>query len=152
MVDNGEDKPPLPSCNSRKQFSSFTKYLTPHFENGMKLFTQNCRHMTLTFDMAQEDISFQKGNLGFVMNYGPENYKHFTNFRSFSILDMWSQIGGFVGMLLGYSLLQAPDILHNVYLTSKSYVSKRLKKWNKRMVKDRTKERKSRTEVMVSGI
>ena len=82
-----------------------------YFENGTKLFMPNCRHMTITFDMAQADVSYSQGNIGFTINYGSESYKYFKNVRSFSIYDFWSQVGGFIGMLLGYSLLQVPDIL-----------------------------------------
>ena len=100
----------LPVCNKKKEFEILSEFMPINFENGTKLFMPNCRHMTVTFDMAQADVSYSQGKIGFTLNYGSESYKYFKNVRSFSIYDFWSQLGGFVGMLLGYSLLQVPDI------------------------------------------
>ena len=108
-----------------------------NYENGMKLFTRNCREMMVSFDMSQEDISYDKAALGFLVNYGPEIYKNVRNTRSFGFYDLWSQIGGFVGMFLGYSLLQSPDILQGVILSLKKYCSVKISKkhkFSKRMV------------------
>ena len=104
----------LPLCSKKKQFQILSEFMPIYFENGTKLFMPNCRHMTITFDMAQADVSYSQGNIGFTINYGSESYKYFKNVRSFSIYDFWSQVGGFIGMLLGYSLLQVPDILMGI--------------------------------------
>ena len=49
------------------------------------------------------------------------------NVRSFGITNLWAGIGGYVGMILGFSFLQVPDILSNMirYAKSKSLMSKR---------------------------
>ena len=106
-----KEKSWLPLCDKKEEFQILSEFMPIYFENGTKLFMPNCRHMTITFDMAQADVSYSQGNIGFTINYGSESYKYFKNVRSFSIYDFWSQVGGFIGMLLGYSLLQVPDIL-----------------------------------------
>ena len=104
----------LPPCDSKEQFSKLSKYMPLHFQDGTKLFTPSCRQMKLSFDMAQEDISYMRsGELGFTVYYGSETFKYFKNTRSFGIYDLWSQVGGFIGMLLGYSLLQVPSIMQH---------------------------------------
>ena len=82
--------------------------------------------MTIAFDMASEPEpgSYGGGMLGFTLYYGSKNYKYFRNVRSFGIYDLWSQIGGFIGMLLGYSLIQTPSIMREVIAKTKSKTSK----------------------------
>ena len=41
--------------------------------------------------------------------YMDENYQEIINHRDFTVSSFFSNTGGFVGMILGYSLLQAPD-------------------------------------------
>ena len=37
-----------------------------------------------------------------------------TNVRSFGKASLWGSIGGFVGMILGLSFLQVPDIINSI--------------------------------------
>ena len=53
--------------------------------------------------MCYEDIG-----LDLIIDYGTDVYKSITNKRAFSGQDLWSDIGGFVGIFLGFSLLQVP--------------------------------------------
>ena len=125
----------LKTCNSKDEFLTLSKYMPLYFENGTKLFRPNCRQMTITFDMSQADLSYSQGRLGFLLSYGSENYKHFLNVRSISINDMWSQIGGFIGMLLGYSLLQTPEIFIYVVMVLRHHFSKKPLKLGSRKAK-----------------
>ena len=53
------------------------------------------------------DVKFRYGDrMRFEINYNAEIYKESVNRRAFSLGHVWSSIGGFVGMFLGYSLLQ----------------------------------------------
>ena len=49
------------------------------------------------------------------------------NVRSFGITNLWAGIGGYVGMILGFSFLHVPDIISNMirYAKSKSLMSKK---------------------------
>ena len=44
-----------------------------------------------------------------------------TNVRSFGKASLWGSIGGYVGMILGFSFLQVPDIISGImyYIQSK---------------------------------
>jgi len=48
------------------------------------------------------------------------------NVRSIGIAGLWASIGGYIGMVLGFSLLQVPDIVSSLirYAKSKSLISK----------------------------
>ena len=45
------------------------------------------------------------------IRYSLATYKVATNNQAFTLLSLWSQIGGFVGIFLGFSLLQLADLL-----------------------------------------
>ena len=52
---------------------------------------------------------------------GSELYQEIRNVVGFSIGDCWSGIGGFVGMIVGYSLMNIPQLLsgHVLWLKEK---------------------------------
>ena len=49
-----------------------------------------------------------------------DSYDENVNIRSFGYDAMWGSIGGYVGMVLGISLFQLPDILFNGFQQLKS--------------------------------
>ena len=44
-----------------------------------------------------------------------EYFEETINTRGFDQESLWGNIGGYVGMVLGYSLLQVPDIISTIY-------------------------------------
>lgn len=47
-----------------------------------------------------------------IVEYMTEVYRETTIQKHFGMLSLWSQIGGFVGIFLGFSLLQLPELLN----------------------------------------
>ena len=43
-----------------------------------------------------------------------KSYQEIVNIQEFSFESFWSAVGGFLGMFLGYSLLQLPELLGNI--------------------------------------
>ena len=56
--------------------------------------------------------------------YMEDFYQEIINVRDFGFESFWSGIGGFVGIFLGYSLLQIPDLLRGLWFSTSD---KRLK-------------------------
>ena len=46
-----------------------------------------------------------------IIEYMTVVYKETTLYKDFGMLSLWSQIGGFVGIFLGYSLLKLPELM-----------------------------------------
>ena len=44
------------------------------------------------------------------VEYATIGFREIRNYRAFGLLSLWSQIGGFIGIFLGYSLLQVPEL------------------------------------------
>ena len=54
--------------------------------------------------------------------YKEDEYQEIENIRAFGIEALWSGIGGFVGIFLGYSTMQLPDFIRYLSLILKKFV------------------------------
>ena len=116
-------------CNTTINYQMMKEYL-PYYGNvtkGTQLYTPSCNKMMVTYDMTKSD-SDGSGLLEFKIHYSTDNYKEIRNIRQFGLYDLWSQIGGFVGIFLGYSLLQIPEIITNLI----SWLTKTIKAHRRR--------------------
>ena len=58
------------------------------------------------------------------IRYKVSDYEEVTNERLFNEWDLFSQVGGTIGLLLGFSFLQLPDALHNLAMKMKERYKK----------------------------
>ena len=124
------------SCK-KEQLAAFRKAYSPnrHFETIENEYLQPCGQMiasvasteALIPKVARSDlvdpwvtknrIKTYDVNIG--IRYGLATYKVATNNQAFTLLSLWSQIGGFVGIFLGFSLLQVADLLKKLAAMTK---------------------------------
>ena len=45
------------------------------------------------------------------LEYATRSYQEIRNQEDFGFESFWSSVGGFIGIFMGYSLLQIPDLL-----------------------------------------
>ena len=57
-------------------------------------------------------------------NWICSNISHFPHFRAIDIQDLIGNVGGYIGLFLGYSFLQIPEFLILVYLRAKRCCAK----------------------------
>ena len=57
-------------------------------------------------------------------NWISTNIFHFPHFRAIDIQDLIGNVGGYIGLFLGYSFLQIPEFMILVYLRSKRWFAK----------------------------
>ena len=50
-------------------------------------------------------------NLELNFEYRSDQYLEIKNIRDFGLLSLWSGIGGFVGIFLGYSMYQMSEVI-----------------------------------------
>ena len=73
-----------------------------------------CSEMTVIFNVLNDAMSGHSGK-----KYGPkievhyldQKYKEIISFRDFDIEMLWSSVGGLIGMFLGFSLSQTPELI-----------------------------------------
>ena len=95
-------------CTSTSELSK--AYNHSRFGNVKQSLEQNdppCEEM-----IVSTSVDLQYGNdLNMNFQYRTDQYLEITNKRDFGVTNLWSSIGGFVGIFLGYSLLQLPEII-----------------------------------------
>ena len=73
-----------------------------------------CNEMTLFFKRHNGNYWYES-NLILKFDYRLDKYQEIRNKRDWDIENVWSASGGFIGMFLGMSLFQVPDLLDALY-------------------------------------
>lgn len=108
----------LDDCSNESQFEKsqdliYSDNHKKHMQVKGKIissFTQPCNEMGINVNVKNKDKiagSEEKVVLKFV--YMMQKYQEIKNEKEFSLEMLWSSIGGFVGMFIGYSMLQFLD-------------------------------------------
>ena len=92
-----------------------------------KKYDPPCSKMLVTYDLStKEDESFLREHLKLYYNtelegdlmikilYSSDEYEEIKNLRKFDEESLFSQIGGFIGIMLGASLFHVPGILSQI--------------------------------------
>ena len=64
--------------------------------------------------LVEKDLSKTLTYLDIAFIVGCDVFQEIINARDFGVESCWSGIGGFVGIFVGYSILQLPDFLYFV--------------------------------------
>mgnify|MGYP001199514832 CR=1 FL=1 len=67
--------------------------------------------MKISTSMDKRHVRTMSHNMWITFYYDSDEYKEILNNQAFTANDLWSQIGGIVGIMLGFSFLQVPQIL-----------------------------------------
>ena len=105
----------FPDCTSFKDLKDIHDVLkAPDKLMGIFMqYTPPCNKLAsiVTFQEKTKNPDEDDNSLLLVFNYLEEMYQEVTNKRDFDMEMMWSSVGGFIGMFLGYSLWQCPDMV-----------------------------------------
>ena len=58
------------------------------------------------------------------INYNINEYEEVINERLFNEWDLFSQVGGIIGITLGFSFLQAPELIRNMAALTESILTR----------------------------
>ena len=125
----------LAVCRSSKQYEDILNWNLDLRKNEIRsLYDPPCNQMSLVGSFYFKNKIFFNQNsdkgeneLLFRVYYPSQTYQEITNKKDFGFESLWSCIGGFVGIFLGYSLMQLPEILSDgVTFITNSVVSKGL--------------------------
>ena len=114
------------ACSSAADFKNANDYIEKYDEIlnsydppciDMKVLVGNEQNLPLKNPNEEIDIK---------LTYNEKNYLEIENHRDFGFETFWTSVGGFIGLFLGYSLLQIPELLANI-LTYISRPSRRRK-------------------------
>ena len=98
----------MPVCNTSSQMKELYN-LTNNIETTLNMYTSPCQDMTIVTGM-QIGQGLTTNHIDLKINYLSKFFQKITNQRDFNFESFFSGVGGFMGIFLGYSMLQIPDI------------------------------------------
>ena len=103
------------TCNSSSQLKAVSDVLkAPDKLMGIfNQYTEPCIKLASIVTFQEKAKNHEKDPNSFVLvfNYLEEMYQEIRNEKDFDMEMFWSSVGGFIGMFLGYSLWQCPEML-----------------------------------------
>ena len=109
-----------PKCNTDSQYKRIA-VLTTNFtslENVRDQIVPPCQEMIIVTNVQMVKGRLRKGEdlyLDIQFRHVNDRYQVITNTRGFSVESCWSGIGGFIGIFVGVSLMQLPEIFLAFY-------------------------------------
>ena len=100
-------------CKTQKQFKEVYQLIKDPVRI-MKQYDPPCEEMQIPVTVQELDMNGRKHRfltMKIVIRYSTEIYQEISNFRDYNLDTLWSSVGGFIGIFLGYSLLQLPELL-----------------------------------------
>ena len=106
----------LPKCNQKELRKLSERYLAPNFvEDTPSEYLPPCSQMSSVVTHYERLMKYRNStnpiqNFNLIVDY-PVEYRETINKRAYNIYALFSQVGGIVGIIVGYSLMQIPGII-----------------------------------------
>ena len=86
-----------------------------NFEAAGKFYSPPCSEMSSIVTTSENVARFEDKNVtNLILKFEySKDYRETVNARNFNVYDLWSQIGGVVGIIVGYNMAQIPEALEN---------------------------------------
>ena len=98
-------------CSEPYEMAKIYQEIT-HLRNVFSKYKQPCDEMKVVTSLQRQPYGYSGSSYMYIeFFYMDENYQEIVNQRDFTLSAFWSSTGGFVGMFLGYSLIQIPDAI-----------------------------------------
>ena len=102
----------IDNCRSTKDVKRANHFIH-NYQDVLSSYDPPCTEMTTLVEVTKDEIPFkQKGQIR--VTYIDKTYQEIENVQDFSFETFWSSLGGFIGIFLGYSVLQIPELLAEV--------------------------------------
>ena len=97
----------LPECSSSYQMSQLI-YFLKNSSDVFESYDKPCDEMTVRFHLNQLPREFGRSeDMYFKLTYTREQYEEVVNSRALEFISWFANVGGFIGIFLGYNFLQA---------------------------------------------
>ena len=107
-----------PLCNKSIQLAKVHNLINHHHQ-VMKEYAPPCIQMMTPVNVQEKSwipLGRSIYKLTVHLKYATETFQEVHNSEDFNVFSLWSNIGGFIGIFLGYSLLQVPEILGTIWI------------------------------------
>ena len=96
-------------CRSRTELEK-AHFYGQRYKEIMSQYDPSCVGMTKLVTVVKDSDQLKR-HFRFKVEYTESFYQEIENVQDFSFEIFWSSVGGFVGICLGYSVLQIPELL-----------------------------------------
>ena len=110
-----KDNNSLETCRTSIQLER-SNYLIKNPMTILSTYDPPCIELMAPINVDEKKIKDKIPILSISVSYATETFQKITNVRDFDVETLWSSAGGFVGIFLGYSLLQVPDLLNDKWI------------------------------------
>ena len=101
-------------CQSQEQFQKAYQILNNN-KNTLLSYEPPCVDMNVLIrDQLSEPLENQQKEIDIKLTYSERRYQEIINTRDFGMDTFWISVGGFVGLFLGYSISQIPDLIASI--------------------------------------
>jgi hypothetical protein len=108
----------LSTCKTQEELKKYYNTLNEYWNIGnANDHIAPCRHLgRVDFDYWEYDMPEENGepyfNITFL--YGDSKYREIRGVKSFSLISLFGNIGGYVGIFIGYAIFNLPDIFTKI--------------------------------------
>ena len=102
----------MEDCYTTKQLKAAYHY-AKNYNEILASYESPCIEMTV-LSTLDEKVLPNQADTEIALYYGSKSYQEIENLREFGFESFWSAVGGFVGIFMGYSLLQLPEFIGNI--------------------------------------
>ena len=124
----GKDSDLLNECKTASEMAQVYTILEKYKSRIFDSYWQPCNYMTILTGLLQTNAESTYKSMFLVLEfvYRDEFYQEIVNLKEFGFESFWSGVGGFVGIFLGYSLLQIPDLVQGLWASNTTL---KMKEW-----------------------
>ena len=97
-------------CSKSDEVAKAYQLITD-FKRVVSSYEPPCVEMKIPVTVHQQQVGNRQTRLKLYVFYTTDDFQEIVNVKDFDVDTLWSSIGGFIGIFLGYSLLQIPEIL-----------------------------------------
>ena len=99
-------------CKSSKDYRMFQNIISSYREN-LPFDGRSCTSMEILAIKAKQSIQ-KTNNMKIKIAYMEPTYQETENVQDFTFESFFSSLGGFIGIFLGYSMMQIPELLRKL--------------------------------------
>ena len=105
-----------PTCRNQTELERAQKMFWGYFYGSVEA-NHPCTEIQKV-DMEYEetdDDTLGPGEMRIQVMYLSSTYKEIRQMKAYTIMMLFGNVGGFVGLLLGYALIQIPSLIHSIF-------------------------------------
>ena len=113
-----------PVCTTKEKLSIAARMFTKMFcaSSGLLGPCSEIRSVDFDYQETDDDKWQEEGLIALRVYYVSKQYKEIRQIRAYGLMSLFGNVGGFVGLLLGYALVHVTDSVRNVL----KYLEKRV--------------------------